>query len=62
MSILIKQVFSNTKNLLIHFRPKSSGAILLLVIIGILFFLLIAVLEKYISWQKSEVSEAVTKM
>lgn len=41
---------------------RAFGAILILVVIGILFFLLIAVLEKYISWQKSEVSEAVTKM
>ena len=41
---------------------RAFGAILLLVIIGILFFLLIALLEKKISWQESEVSEAVTKM
>ena len=41
---------------------RAFEAILLLVIIGILFFLLIALLEKKISWQQSEVSEAVTKM
>lgn len=41
---------------------RAFEAILLLVIIGILFFLLIALLEKKISWQESEVSEAVTKM
>ena len=41
---------------------RAFEAILLLVIIGILFFLLIAFLEKKISWQESEVSEAVTKM
>lgn len=41
---------------------RAFGAILLLVIIGVLFFLFISLLEKWISWQESEVSEAVTKM
>ena len=41
---------------------RAFAAILLLVIIGIFFFLLIAFLEKKLSWQESEVSEAVTKM
>ncbi|MBW1997457.1 MAG: ABC transporter permease [Deltaproteobacteria bacterium] len=41
---------------------RAFEAILVLVVIGILFFLLIALLEKYISWQKTEVTEAVTKM
>ena len=41
---------------------RAFAAILILVMIGVLFYLLISLLEKYISWQTSEVSEAVTKM